>query len=615
VNIEDRNKLKGLINEAINYLSGPVSDDDCIAAVSLIRQIGTEVERAQAVTAQVPEGWKYAADLLNSVAAGIKKECKYQSNCENKTASRLHEGWISKLEDVRDAMLAMAAAPSQQVAAPAIQAQSDLSALAKLSWTDQSTADPITKAKRVLEGLHKGSISYFFHDGYPRDDIATDSKNVLAVIEALAAPSLAQEQPVAIFEGGEDDAAPVEAKPFMHAIMEPGGTPYLDEFCVAGNAEDLHSTLNGLNDSPDAGYLIVPVYTSSQPSTAQGDESLPLSKMDTFESAANSIGFSIEKSKSGEYEDNQTAGALEIWNRAFAVAKKASSKKIQELARSGLVLMMELKTAKDQRDSVQEELDALKAAQGDAVVQQAGDEAQGDGVILSDEDCDRIAAQTIDAVAQKLGLHGLEVNTDVRSHNTLRRALVRAALAQRPTSAAPSDPRPLFDRKLADLQKRGYEVIGRILHKEGEYALFDSCCRWLTTPQYQRLMHEQDGSLFADKPTSAAPEQKPFAYFVQPSSFGPFIECESSQAGAFPAFRQPTSAADSEDAARLEWMCQRGARIAWSMDGESCNVWLPCERGGEEERPAEGWPQIHYAHWRPAIDAARNKEAQKGGAA
>jgi Zn finger protein HypA/HybF involved in hydrogenase expression len=63
--------------------------------------------------------------------------------------------------------------------------------------------------------------------------------------------------------------------------------------------------------------------------------------------------------------------------------------------------------------------------------------------------------------------------------------------------AAEHDKRPLFDRKLAELRQRGYEVIGRVLHKDGEYALFDSSCRWLTKPQYQRLMHEQDGSLFA----------------------------------------------------------------------------------------------------------------------
>lgn len=72
---------------------------------------------------------------------------------------------------------------------------------------------------------------------------------------------------------------------------------------------------------------------------------------------------------------------------------------------------------------------------------------------------------------------------------------LRAALV--PTRQA-LEPNTLFDRKLAHLQQRGYEVIGRILHKDGEYALFDRSCRWLTQPQYWRLMHEQDGSLFAE---------------------------------------------------------------------------------------------------------------------
>jgi len=38
------------------------------------------------------------------------------------------------------------------------------------------------------------------------------------------------------------------------------------------------------------------------------------------------------------------------------------------------------------------------------------------------------------------------------------------------------------------------------------------------------------------------PERKPFAYFVQPSSFGPFIECEHSQVGSFAAYRAPVAA-------------------------------------------------------------------------
>lgn len=48
---------------------------------------------------------------------------------------------------------------------------------------------------------------------------------------------------------------------------------------------------------------------------------------------------------------------------------------------------------------------------------------------LTDDDCDRIAAQVIDKIAASHGLHGLELNTDIRHHNTLRRALIRAAYA------------------------------------------------------------------------------------------------------------------------------------------------------------------------------------------
>jgi hypothetical protein len=82
---------------------------------------------------------------------------------------------------------------------------------------------------------------------------------------------------------------------------------------------------------------------------------------------------------------------------------------------------------------------------------------------------------------------------------------VDRALAATQPAVAPAAP-SLFDRKLANLQERGYEVIGRILHKDGEYALFDSSCRWLTQPQYQRLMHEQDGSLFATVPAQGERE-------------------------------------------------------------------------------------------------------------
>ena len=86
--------------------------------------------------------------------------------------------------------------------------------------------------------------------------------------------------------------------------------------------------------------------------------------------------------------------------------------------------------------------------------------------------------------------------------DTVRKYLF-AKLNEAAPAAQPARP-SLFESKLAGLEQRGYEVIGRILHKDGQYALFDSSCRWLTRPQYQRLMHEQDDSLFG----AAQPEAK-----------------------------------------------------------------------------------------------------------
>jgi hypothetical protein len=58
------------------------------------------------------------------------------------------------------------------------------------------------------------------------------------------------------------------------------------------------------------------------------------------------------------------------------------------------------------------------------------------------------------------------------------------------------------------------------------------------------------------------------------------------------------------DTERLDWMISRGAFVTWSKDYEVCNVWLPGERDGTEERPAEGYPQKNYYEPREAIDAA-----------
>lgn len=51
-----------------------------------------------------------------------------------------------------------------------------------------------------------------------------------------------------------------QSKPFMYAIQAPDGDAHIDENCVAGDPAALAIEVNGLNDSPDAGYRIVPVY-------------------------------------------------------------------------------------------------------------------------------------------------------------------------------------------------------------------------------------------------------------------------------------------------------------------------------------------------------------------
>lgn len=66
----------------------------------------------------------------------------------------------------------------------------------------------------------------------------------------------------------------------------------------------------------------------------------------------------------------------------------------------------------------------------------------------------------------------------------------------------------------------------------------------------------------------------------------------------------PSAQGVAEDAERLRWLAETGARISWSMDGEYCAVWLHDECDGTESRPAEGYPLKCYDIWHRAIDAA-----------
>lgn len=98
--------------------------------------------------------------------------------------------------------------------------------------------------------------------------------------------------------------------------------------------------------------------------------------------------------------------------------------------------------------------------------------------------------------------------------------------AQSADSTAPGAPEslqpvndPLTERKTADIISRGYKKVGYVLQNEaGEYCLSaQSAVRWLKQNEYWRLMHEQDGSLFA-APTAqqSRSDRSPYIFGVKP---------------------------------------------------------------------------------------------------
>jgi len=56
-------------------------------------------------------------------------------------------------------------------------------------------------------------------------------------------------------------ASPQASKPFMYGIMQPDGAPHYSELCVSGEASDLESEVESMNDGEDVGYRVVELYT------------------------------------------------------------------------------------------------------------------------------------------------------------------------------------------------------------------------------------------------------------------------------------------------------------------------------------------------------------------
>ncbi|MFM0324808.1 hypothetical protein [Caballeronia glebae] len=99
--------------------------------------------------------------------------------------------------------------------------------LSKLKWTDTSTADPIEKARRVLNHLIEPDGAFFFQDGFPRsNDIAMNAASVLAVLNALSA-SNSDRSFISPLDGRRIDPDALDAKYRISAsIADTAGATY-----------------------------------------------------------------------------------------------------------------------------------------------------------------------------------------------------------------------------------------------------------------------------------------------------------------------------------------------------------------------------------------------------
>lgn len=53
-----------------------------------------------------------------------------------------------------------------------------------------------------------------------------------------------------------------QGEPFMYGIAQPDGKPHYSELCVSGEASDLESEVESMNEDGDGGYRVVALYTS-----------------------------------------------------------------------------------------------------------------------------------------------------------------------------------------------------------------------------------------------------------------------------------------------------------------------------------------------------------------
>ena len=74
----------------------------------------------------------------------------------------------------------------------------------------------------------------------------------------------------------------VERQPFFYGIMQPDGKPHYSELCVSGEASDLESEVESMNED-SVGYRVVALYTSQPAPVSVLPERLTAAELEELE--------------------------------------------------------------------------------------------------------------------------------------------------------------------------------------------------------------------------------------------------------------------------------------------------------------------------------------------
>jgi hypothetical protein len=182
-------------------------------------------------------------------------------------AQRAQDGFVTRM--LYTAPPAPAAQPEAK-AAPAVAISKEwCERMAKLEVNSDSNIEAGASANNVngVSEILRDMLAIQEACGLHTDEYAPGS--VIEYIKELEADAAGNSQ--------GQDAPPA---PFMFAIMGPDGKAYFDEHCVDPTPDALYGGVNALNDSPDAGYSVVPLYTA-QP--AAQPEQQPVEAIDSYE--------------------------------------------------------------------------------------------------------------------------------------------------------------------------------------------------------------------------------------------------------------------------------------------------------------------------------------------